>query len=597
MRLSAFTFRRLTRAAFTSAFALALVVLSLASGFTETALANTKTRVALVIGNGNYKFAPKLDNPTFDAKAVAAALQRLGFIVTEGYDLSGPQMRTTLREFYDSLPDSNAALVYYAGHGVSVDDENYLLPVDIQIKSPSDLDLNAISISLILRQLHREERVNVIILDACRDNPFASDLSRAKSRAVVGDRGLSPLGGELARGSLIAFASDPKSTALDGPLGEHSPFTKALLRHIEDPAVSIDTVMSRVRSEVWDETKGQQLPWVNTSIIGEFGLNREVSAHEPAVVAPPVVAASPVPATDSHAQENLLWESAQHSNLAGDYRAYLDAYPSGVFAQMAKNRIALLERPAPPPVLPAPAAPGPTPAVLAPGPTPAVVAPGPTPAIVAPGPSPAVGAPEIGSEATERSLALDLAARKAVQQRLETLGAKVGAIDGEFAEQTRGSIKDWQRKHGFEPSGWLGPLQLAALKTETEEQYQKLLKEQQSVHPPSGPTLAPVAARPLDAPKRWPRARLERPPKRKPRLARSPTRGIRANCRPPKARAKPATLIRNDVERPGRQESSSPAPAPAPAFNAPEEAGPCQPHMHTVASPDPRGYRCVLDGY
>ena len=134
MRLSAFTFRRLTGAAFTSALAFALIVLSLASWFTETALANTKTRVALVIGNGNYKFAPKLDNPTFDAKAVAAALQRLGFIVTEGYDLSGPQMRTTLREFYDSLPDSNAALVYYAGHGVSVDDENYLLPVDIQIK-------------------------------------------------------------------------------------------------------------------------------------------------------------------------------------------------------------------------------------------------------------------------------------------------------------------------------------------------------------------------------------------------------------------------------------------------------------------------------
>ena len=428
-----------------------------------------------------------------------------------------------------------------------------------------------------MRQLHREERVNVIILDACRDNPFASDLSRAKSRAVVGDRGLSPLGGELARGSLIAFASDPKSTALDGPLGEHSPFTKALLRHIEDPAVSIDTVMSRVRSEVWDETKGQQLPWVNTSIIGEFGLNREVSAHEPAVVAAPVAAASPSPATNSHAQENLLWESAQHSNLAGDYRAYLDAYPSGVFAQMAKNRIALLERPAPPPVLPAPAAPGPTPAV---------VAPGPTPAIVPPGPSPAVGAPEIGSEATERSLALDLAARKAVQQRLETLGAKVGAIDGEFAEQTRGSIKDWQRKHGFEPSGWLGPLQLAALKTETEEQYQKLLKEQQSVHPPSGPALAPVATR----------------PPRTPPEAETKTRKIANTGNTRKLPAAEGARKASDADTKRRREARStgepsPAPAPAPAFKAPEEAGPCQPHMHTVASPDPRGYRCVLDGY
>jgi len=115
------------------------------------------------------------------------------------------------------------------------------------LKSPTDLDLGAISVSLVLKQMKREDRVNVVILDACRDNPFAADLARNRTRAIIGERGLSRIDGDLARGTLIAFASDPKSVALDGPAGRHSPFTEALVAHLEDPGVSIDTVMTRVR--------------------------------------------------------------------------------------------------------------------------------------------------------------------------------------------------------------------------------------------------------------------------------------------------------------------------------------------------------------
>src|SRR5579872_642811 len=111
------------------------------------AAANTDKRVALVIGNGAYKTAPQLTNPPFDAKAVSASLKRLGFEVIEGYDLTMPQMRQTVAQFAAALPDSKAAIVYYAGHGVSVDEENYLLPTDIVLKSPADLDFGAISIS------------------------------------------------------------------------------------------------------------------------------------------------------------------------------------------------------------------------------------------------------------------------------------------------------------------------------------------------------------------------------------------------------------------------------------------------------------------
>jgi uncharacterized caspase-like protein len=216
--------------------------------------------VALVIGNSAYENAPKLDNAVFDARAVADAFRKLGFQVVDGYNLDISQMRAKVSEFSADLPEAKSAIIYYAGHGISVDEENYLIPTDITLKSPTDLDLGAISVSLVLKQMKREDRVNVVVLDACRDNPFAAALARNKTRAIVGERGLSRIEGDLARGTLIAFASDPKSTALDGPPGEHSPFTAAFLNHVFDQGVSIDTVMSRVRTEVWEKTHTTSCP-------------------------------------------------------------------------------------------------------------------------------------------------------------------------------------------------------------------------------------------------------------------------------------------------------------------------------------------------
>ena len=421
-------------------------------------MADVDKRVALVIGNGDYKTAPHLDNPPIDARAVAASLKRLGFQVIEGYDLSIAQMRGSVAEFAAALPDAKAAVVYYAGHGVSVDEENYILPVDIVLKNPTDLDLGAISISLILKQMKREERVNVVILDACRDNPFAADLAHSRSRSVVGERGLSRVDGDLARGTLIAFASDPKSTALDGPPGEHSPFTKALIDHIEDPGVPIDTVMNRVRTQVWEATKNRQLPWVNTSIIGEFSLNPNTAPTAVANLTAPANAAAPAP--DKLTQENLLWESAQHSNLAGDYQAYLNAYPDGVYAPMARNRIASLNP--------------------APDSSAGRVAP------LVPQASAAVSATdlkaEIGTIETEKALNLSAADRRELQQRLTAIAFDAGPATGAFGDKTRSAIASWQKKHQVTPTSWLGPLQIAALKAESETSYQGLLA---ALPPPS----------------------------------------------------------------------------------------------------------------
>ena len=425
----------------------------------DFASAAADKRVALVIGNGAYKNAPPLDNPAFDAKAVADAFKSLGFQVVDGYDLDIAEMRAKVSEFSAILPDAKSAVVYYAGHGVSVDEENYLIPTDIVLKNPTDLDLGAIGVSLLLKQMKREDRVNVVILDACRDNPFAAALAKNKTRAIVDARGLSRIDGDLARGTLIAFASDPKSTALDGPAGQHSPFTGAFLDHVADPGVSIDTVMSRVRTEVWEKTKHNQLPWVNTSLIGDYALNPQASSEGAADVEKGWAGApsSPTATNEKQANEDLLWESAQHSNLGADYQAYLDAFPNGLFAQMARNRIASLEgagasRTAPAPETSAPAEPAAS--------------------------SEKDFKSEIGTIETEKALNLTPANQMEIQQRLIVLEFYEGPANGALDSSTRSAIAQWQESRGLSPTSFLGSLQLAALRAESESMYERYLAAQ-----------------------------------------------------------------------------------------------------------------------
>src|SRR5258708_5304463 len=300
-------FRILARvSALARAAVLAAIALGFAASVSLAAVSPSDKRVALVIGNGAYQNAIHLDNAAFDARAVADAFRNLGFQVVDGYDLDIDQMRAKVSEFSAALSDSKSAVIYYAGHGISVDEENYLVPTDIVLKSPTDLDLNAISVSLLLNQMKPDEGANIVILTACRDNPFAAVLARQKTRALVAERGLTPIDGDLARGTLIAFASDPKSSALDGPTGAHSPFTEAFLAHLFHAGVPIDTVMSRVRNDVWEKTGHHQLPWVNTSLIGEYELNPQPTSEPVVESAKPVATPSEFAADPRQAQENLL---------------------------------------------------------------------------------------------------------------------------------------------------------------------------------------------------------------------------------------------------------------------------------------------------
>ena len=163
---------------------LAAIVFGFAASVSLAAVQPNDKRVALVIGNGAYQNAVRLDNAVFDARAVAEFFRKLGFQVVDGYDLDIDQMRAKVSEFSAALSDSKSAVIYYAGHGISVDEENYLIPTDIVLKSPTDLDLNAISVSLLLKQMKRDDRVNIVILDACRDNPFAAALARAEDASA-----------------------------------------------------------------------------------------------------------------------------------------------------------------------------------------------------------------------------------------------------------------------------------------------------------------------------------------------------------------------------------------------------------------------------
>ena len=458
---------------------LAAIAFGFAASVSLAAVQLNDKRVALVIGNGAYQNAVRLDNAVFDARAVADSFRKLGFQVVDGYDLDIDQMRSKVSEFSAALSNSKSAVIYYAGHGISVDEENYLVPTDIVLKSPTDLDLNAISVSLLLKQMKRDDRVNIVILDACRDNPFAAVLARQKTRALVVERGLTPIDGDLARGTLIAFASDPKSSALDGPTGAHSPFTEAFLAHLFDAGVPIDTVMSRVRNDVWEKTGHHQLPWVNTSLIGEYELNPRPTSEPAAEAAKPVAAPSEFAADPRQAQENLLWESAQHSNLSADYQAYLSAFPSGVFAQMAKNKIASMESART-------SAPTPAPQTLA---------------MVEPSGSKDDAVKEsVATADTERALNLGAAGEKEVQQRLSALDLYKGPVTGSLDPATRSAIAEWQKKSGFAPTSFLNSAQVAALKADSETEYQKYLAAQPASQPAAPDTPRRVFVKPSPKP-------------------------------------------------------------------------------------------------
>ncbi len=234
--------------------------------------AQAQDRVALVVGNSKYVSANGVPNAVNDARVMARALREIGFAVADGYDLSRDSMERQIREFLRKSESAHVALFFYAGHGLQVDGRNYLLPVNAKLEAASDLAFETVGLDNMLESLDGASRTNIIILDACRNNPFAQNLASrfGAGRSVTVLSGLAGYS-NLGTGTLIAFSTAPGAVALDGN-GSNSPFTKALARHVRTPGLEVRQMLTRVRADVAAETRGKQIPWDNSSLLGEVYL-------------------------------------------------------------------------------------------------------------------------------------------------------------------------------------------------------------------------------------------------------------------------------------------------------------------------------------
>src|ERR1700760_3779839 len=260
--------------------------------------AKADRRVAFVVGNGTYKNVAQLPNPPIDSKAMEAVLRNVGFEVVEGTNLTRDKMTEKLLDFGKKAQGADIAVFYYAGHGIAIGGTNYLLPVDADIKSEMDVKLgSAINIDLTLDQTMSDAKVKLVFLDACRDNPFAAKIkSNSATRSVNVQTGLAEM--KSGEGTLIAFATGPGQTALDGQEGNNSPFTRALLANLTQPGVEIQQAMTKVRAEVNEETNKNQLPWGHTNLIGSFYLNPAAATGSNADAPTPPTTAAPSAASE-----------------------------------------------------------------------------------------------------------------------------------------------------------------------------------------------------------------------------------------------------------------------------------------------------------
>ena len=243
--------------------------------------AAAQDRVALVIGNANYAHAGALANPGNDARAVAASLRDVGFDVTEGHDLGRNDMEGHLRAFLNRASSAKVALLFYAGHGMQIDGRNYLVPVDANLETPNDVTFGTVELDRILSGLNDTSRANIVVLDACRDNPMARNFATRTRSAAVG-AGLAPYTA-LGTGTLIAFSTAPGKVAADGMRG-NSAFAEALAKHLRTPGLEVRQMLTRVRNEVAAATDEKQVPWDNSSLRGDIylaGLPGDAGSADP----------------------------------------------------------------------------------------------------------------------------------------------------------------------------------------------------------------------------------------------------------------------------------------------------------------------------
>src|SRR5262245_8295997 len=286
-------------------------------------------RLALVIGNAAYKESP-LANPVNDARDMSQLLTGLGFEVVYRQNASQAEMKSAIREFGNKIVKGDVALFYFAGHGAQVNGENYLIPVDAVITKEEEIEYESVNAGLALAQMaSAANKLNIVILDACRNNPFARSF-RSQTR------GLAQISAPA--GTIIAYATDPGSVAADGK-GKNGLYTEELLKAMRVPGLKIEDVFKQVRIAVRNRSQGKQTPWESSSLEGDFYFNQP-GDNNPNVVER---VEAPVATADVSSIELKFWESVERSYDPKDFEAYIRKYPNGNFVELANNRVKSLE--------------------------------------------------------------------------------------------------------------------------------------------------------------------------------------------------------------------------------------------------------------
>ncbi|QKC98183.1 caspase family protein [Mesorhizobium sp. NZP2298] len=431
----------------------------------EAAVPEAK-RVALVIGNSKYVHAVTLPNPANDAHLIASTLRNAGFEVIEGVDQDNAGMHSLISRFTEQSYDADLAVIFYAGHGMQVDGKNFLIPVDAELTSPAYLKTRTVQIDEFMAALPSDPAVGVIILDACRDNPLARTLAASLPKSRSLGSGLAPIEakseGVGTGGILIAYATDPGAIAFDGN-GVNSPYSTALARHLTEPGVEIQSALTRVRGEVSETTQGRQRPWHNASLGREVFIGKPVAAEAPdvnpaadasnagATSAPAPVASDP----PSWEVEQRLWDEASKRNSIPFYEAYLDQFPNGRFATVARLNIDELNDPK-----------AQNRQVAALDADQANASSGSAVRTSVSVPDEVKQTP--GTELTESAIGLDREGRIDLQLRIEALGNELGRVDGNIGPKTRQAIGIWQVENGLPQTTYLTREQLAFLVIQTD---------------------------------------------------------------------------------------------------------------------------------
>ena len=309
------------RVARAAALALGLLVLAATT-------ARAETRVALVIANSGYTTGP-LANTRADGELMTRTLRGLGFEVTRVLDTDLKTLRRAILEFGRRLrAEDGVGLFYYAGHGVQVEGENYIVPVGADIKDEKEVPLEGVAFSELLRAMERSKsRINIAIFDACRDNPFQS-ASRGLTRGLVGI--------DAPTGTIVAYATAPGHVAFDGDGGPNSPFTAALAAEMQGAGLPIEDVFKRTRRAVLAATGGRQTPWESSSLTGDFYFKPKTTVPEASGRAD----GQGDPVEVARLEELRAWEAVKTQGARADYERYLAQYPNGIFGELARLRLA-----------------------------------------------------------------------------------------------------------------------------------------------------------------------------------------------------------------------------------------------------------------